>query len=120
MIIFLIVGLAPTHKDVEEDDDDRTDDYIAPRIIFLIIIMLSALLSVLKITDFYFGVNLQARRVESKIEDEAIAEAIDRARRESEFPGGEDEDEQLVAQRAPEEIINNQLPPRPQTGDDTF
>ena len=77
LIVFLIVAFAPKHKDVEEEDDDRTDDYVVPRIIFLIVILVSALLSVFKITDFYFGVNLAARRVESKVDEIAAADAID-------------------------------------------
>jgi hypothetical protein len=69
LIIFLIVGFAPKHKDVEEDDDDRTDDYVVPRLIVLIVIIASALFSAMQILDFYFGVNLTARRVESKTAD---------------------------------------------------
>jgi hypothetical protein len=81
LVIFLIVAFAPKHKDVEEEDDDRTDEYIVPRVIVLIIIIVSALLAALQVLDFYFGVNLQARRVESKIEETALAEELDRQNR---------------------------------------
>jgi len=103
LIVFLIVAYAPKHKDVEEEDDDRTDDYVVPRIIFLIVILVSALLSVFKITDFYFGVNLAARRVESKVDDIAAADAMD-------LQIGADEDEQQdeneVEARPPPEIVD--------------
>ena len=103
LIVFLIVAYAPKHKDVEEEDDDRTDDYVVPRIIFLIVILISALLSVFKITDFYFGVNLAARRVESKVDDIAAADAMDLQIDEDE---DEQQDENEVEARAQPEIVD--------------
>ena len=117
LIVFLIVAFAPKHKDVEEEDDDRTDDYVVPRIIFLIVILVSALLSVFKITDFYFGVNLAARRVESKVDDIAAADALDIH---SESNEEEQQAENEVEARAQPEIVDTRQRafPQAQTGEE--
>jgi hypothetical protein len=66
IITFLIVALSPKHRDVQEEDDDRTDDTLAPRFIFLVIVLVSSIVAFAKNVDLYFGRNIKARRVDSK------------------------------------------------------
>mmetsp|Transcript_9428 Transcript_9428/g.18139 ORF Transcript_9428/g.18139 Transcript_9428/m.18139 type:complete len:280 (-) Transcript_9428:1501-2340(-) len=80
IVTFLIVALSPKHRDVEEEDDDRTDSTMAPRFIFLIIVLISSLVAFAKNIDLYFGRTIKARRVDSKFTSQRpLHELIDEA-----------------------------------------
>ena len=67
LITFLIVAFAPLHKDQEEKADTRTDGYFPARVIFLIFISLFAVLAIIKLFEYYVGINLKAKGVNSNI-----------------------------------------------------
>lgn len=67
VIVFLVVALAPTKRDVKDEDDDRTDDSIVPRYIILAMLVVSTLLGGLRIMEYYLAINVKARRVDSRI-----------------------------------------------------
>ena len=76
IIVFLIMAFASTTSEEEEKTDTRTDDTVIPRIIVLILMIIGALFSCIKSIDVYFGVNLKARRADSKIGSAAIADLL--------------------------------------------
>jgi F0F1-type ATP synthase assembly protein I len=76
LITFLIVALAPLHKDQEVKKDTRTDSYVAARILFLIAMILFALLAIFKIFEYYIGINLKAKGVNSNISSISSADMI--------------------------------------------
>ena len=67
LITFFIVAFAPLHKDQAVKTDKRTDTFVAARIVFLIFMILFALLSLLKVVEYYLGINLKAKGVNSNI-----------------------------------------------------
>lgn len=77
LITFLVVALAPLHSDNEEKTDRRIDNFIIARIIFLVIMVLSGLLSIMSVINFYFGINLKTRRVDSRITGAALADLLE-------------------------------------------
>ena len=67
IIVFLICAFAPTHREVDEKDDDRTDDYIVPRYLILSFIVIFATFALYKLIDFYLGLNVTSRKVDSRV-----------------------------------------------------
>lgn len=67
IITFLIVALAPLHKDQTVKKDTRTDDYITARILLLITMIVFALIAFFKVFEYYLGINLKAKGVNSNI-----------------------------------------------------
>ena len=67
LITFLIVGLAPLHKDQAVQTDTRTDTYITARILFLITMVVFALIGTFKVFEYYLGINIRAKGVNSNI-----------------------------------------------------
>ena len=61
LITFLIVALAPLHKNQTVKTDTRTDPFVAARIVFLIFMVLFSLVSLMKLVEYYLGVNLKAK-----------------------------------------------------------
>ncbi|CAG9318243.1 unnamed protein product [Blepharisma stoltei] len=78
LITFLIVGLAPHHKNEEKNTDNRHDYYLAARIVFLVIMVVFGLFSCVSVVNFYFGVNLKTRRVDSRITGAALADLLEK------------------------------------------
>jgi len=74
VVTFIIVAFAPTKRDQEQKEDDRTDDYIIPRFIYLAIFILFALVAVVQVVNFFFGINLKTRRVDSTVKGAALAD----------------------------------------------
>lgn len=76
LITFLIVAFAPLHKDQKEKADTRTDDYFAARLIFLIFIIIFAVFAIVKLFEYYVGINLKAKGVNSNISKISSADLI--------------------------------------------
>lgn len=85
LITFLIVAFAPLHKDQEEKADTRTDSYFPARVIFLIFISLFAVLAIIKLFEYYVGINLKAKGVNSNI---SVISSADLAAPDGSQPGG--------------------------------
>ena len=67
LITFLIVALAPLHKNQQAATDTRTDTYITARILFLITVIIFSLIALAKIFEYNLGINLRAKGVNSNI-----------------------------------------------------
>jgi hypothetical protein len=67
LIVFLVVALAPTKKDVEDEKDDRSDKSMVPRYIILAMLIVASLIGALRLMEYYLGINVKARRVDSRI-----------------------------------------------------
>jgi heme/copper-type cytochrome/quinol oxidase subunit 4 len=76
LITFLIVAFAPLNKDQEEKADTRTDDFFAARVIFLLVITIFALLAIVKLFEYYVGINLKAKGVNSNTSAISSADLI--------------------------------------------
>lgn len=76
LITFIIVAFAPLHKDQEIKKDTRTDSYVAARILFLITMIIFALVAIFKIFEYYIGINLKAKGVNSNISSISSADMI--------------------------------------------
>lgn len=76
LITFLIVAFAPLHKDQEEKADTRTDGFFPARLLFLISIVIFAVFAVIKLFEYYVGINLKAKGVNSNISKISSADLV--------------------------------------------
>ncbi|OMJ92850.1 hypothetical protein SteCoe_4299 [Stentor coeruleus] len=76
LITFIIVAFAPLHKDQKIKKDTRTDSYVSARILFLITMIVFSLVAIFKIFEYYIGINLKAKGVNSNISSISSADMI--------------------------------------------
>jgi LNR domain len=76
LITFLIVALGPLHKNQVANKDTRTDKFVAARVIFLICMIIFAIFSIIKNFEYYLGINLKAKGVNSNIPDANLPNSV--------------------------------------------